>query len=112
MTCPLARIRSRVGSASAAEARSFAQVPDREETLLVDLQVVGSLAAARTPSVGLPEMAVTAVEEVVPDAVLPAVKVGVGGAVAALEDIAAPATVGLLDSVGLHRINGSELPPR
>src|SRR5258705_3043204 len=89
MTCPLARIRSRVGSASAAEARSFAQVPDRLEAILVGFEIIGALAAGGAAGVGLAEVTVAAVYEVVPDAVLPAEKVGVLGTEVALEDLAA-----------------------
>src|SRR5438094_600201 len=111
-TCPLATIRSRVGSASTAEARSFAQVPDGEETLLVGSQVVGSLAAAGAPGVALAVMTVAAVHEVVPDAVLPAVEIGVLGTEVALENFASPARAGLFGPLGLHGIDGAELPLR
>src|SRR2546422_8736651 len=111
-TRPLAMIRSRVGSASAAVARSITQVPDRLEALLVDLQIVRPLPAARAPGVGLARMSVAAVHDVVPDAVLPAEKVGVRRTVFALEEAPAPRPAGLLLPRRVRRIDGPELSPR
>jgi hypothetical protein len=57
-------------------------------------------------------MPVTAIHEVVPDAVLPAEEIGVLGTVIALEDFAAAAAAGLDGPLGLQRKNGSELSSR
>src|SRR5437867_5230624 len=109
-TWPLAMIRSRVGSASAAVARSIAQVTFRAEALLVRLQIVRPLPAAGAPGVGLARVPVAAVHDVVPDAVLPAEEVGVGGTVVALEEAPAARRLRLIGRVrGFDR---PELPPR